>query len=214
MSAETSRMEAFSDGVFGIALTLLILGIKIPQVSGGDLRMQLLRQWPAYLSYAIAFAFIGIMWINHHRLFSHIHRCDNWLLVFNLLLLFGVTTVPFPTAVLATHLGHPGQTTAVILFDGTFVFIAIFFNLLWRHASSAKRQLLSPQVDHAAVKKITAQYAIGPFAYLICLLLAWVSVPASMFLNFALAGFFLTPPTALERRKKRLGQTTTDYRSE
>lgn len=205
MNSETSRIEAFSDGVFSIAITLLILEIKIPPVNGGDLRVQLLRQWPSYISYAIGFAFIGIMWINHHRLFTHIRRSDDLLLVFNLLLLFGVTTVPFPTAVLASHLGHPDQRAALILFNGTFVFIAIFFNLLWRHASSSKRQLLDPQIDHSEMKvrSISGQYAVGPLAYLTCLGLAWISVPASLILNFGLACFFAIPPAYIERHKKR-----------
>jgi uncharacterized membrane protein len=214
MGSETSRIEAFSDGVFGIAITLLILEIKIPPVSSGDLRLQLLRQWPSYIAYFIGFTFIGIMWINHHRLFTHIHRSDNVLLVLNLLLLFGVTTVPFPTAVLAVHLGQPDQRAAVVLFDGTFVFIAIFYNLLWRYAASSRRQLLSAQVDRAAVDQITSQYAIGPAAYLVCLMLAWISVPASIFLNIALACFFLVPPKSLRLREKRRRETATDYQSQ
>ena len=112
MTTETARVEAFSDGVFAIAITLLILEIKVPSAGSGDLGEQLLRQWPSYLSFFISFAFIGIMWIKHHRLFTHIRKSDDVLLVLNLLLLLGVTVVPFPTSVLAAHLGHPGGRTA------------------------------------------------------------------------------------------------------
>ena len=81
MTAETSRVEAFSDGVFAIAITLLILEIKVPPAGSGALPRDLLRQWPSYFSFLISFAFIGIMWINHHRLFTHIARCDDALLM-------------------------------------------------------------------------------------------------------------------------------------
>src|SRR5271169_6526713 len=77
MEKETARIEAFSDGVFAIAITLLILEIKVPGPAGGDLALQLLKQWPSYLAFVLSFFFIGIMWINHHRLFNHIKRADN-----------------------------------------------------------------------------------------------------------------------------------------
>lgn len=95
MTAETSRVEAFSDGVFAIAITLLILEVKAPPAGTGVLSQQLAQQWPSYVSFFISFAFIGIMWINHHRLFTHIVRCDHLLLIFNLLLLLGVIVFRF-----------------------------------------------------------------------------------------------------------------------
>src|ERR1041385_9184169 len=104
MSSETARLEAFSDGVYAIAITLLVLDLKVPMVQDGKLASALLHQWPMYFAFLISFAFIGIMWVNHHRLFNHIRRCDNRLLFLNLLLLLGVTVVPFPTALLAAHL--------------------------------------------------------------------------------------------------------------
>ena len=130
MASETARIEAFSDGVFAIAVTLLILEVKIPAVGAPHLRVQLLQQWPQYVAFVLSFAFIGIMWINHHRLFNYIRHADNNLLVLNLVLLLGVTIVPFPTAVLATRLGTPDQRTAAMLYNGTYVFIAICFNFL------------------------------------------------------------------------------------
>lgn len=192
MTAETSRVEAFSDGVFAIAITLLILDIKVPQ--GSNLAVRLMEQWPSYVSFFISFAFIGIMWINHHRLFTHIGRSDDPLLLLNLLLLLGVVVVPFPTAVLAASLGQPDERTALILYNATYVFIAVVFNLLWRHASSGKRHLLAQDADSASVQKISRQYAFGPVLYLVCLGLSWVSVSASLALNFALACFFALPP--------------------
>lgn len=201
MTSETARIEAFSDGVFAIAITLLVLEIKIPNAGDAHLAGLLLREWPFYLSFVISFAFIGIMWINHHRLFTHIKRSDNMLLILNLLLLLGVTAVPFPTAVLALNLGQPGQRTAAMLYDGTYLFIAIVFNLLWRYASGGRQHLLLADVDHAAVKHISLQYSFGPVAYFVCLVLAWVNVPASLALNILLAIFFALPPTAVVRAR-------------
>ena len=119
--------------------------------------------WPSYLSFLISFTFIGIMWMNHRRLFTHIARSDDMLLILNLLLLLGVIVVPFPTAVPATHLGEPDQRAALILDNATYVFIAVVFNLLWRYASSAERRLLAKDVDPAAVQRISRQYLLGPF---------------------------------------------------
>ncbi len=191
MEKETARIEAFSDGVFAIAITLLILEIKIPGVGNGDLSRQLLRQWPSYIAFVISFAFIGIMWINHHRLFTHIKRSNNALLFLNLLLLLGVCAVPFPTAVLAQHFGQSDQRTAAILYHGTYFAIAIFFNILWGYSS---RHLLGKEADLSAAHTISAQYALGPLLYLVCIALTWVNVPLSLLMNVALAVFFALPP--------------------
>jgi len=195
LNTETGRVEAFSDGVFAIAITLLILEIKIPKPSDGALGNQLLRQWPSYFAFLISFAFIGVMWINHHLLFTHIKRCNNTLMVLNLLLLLGVTIVPFPTAVLATHIGFSDQRTAALLYNGVYVFIAIIFNLLWRYAVSRNHHLLGKDVDKENVGRISKQYAFGPLLYLFCAALAWISVPASLGANVLLATFFAIPPS-------------------
>ena len=207
MTTETARIEAFSDGVFAIAITLLILDIKIPSPSGGPLAHQLLAEWTFYFSFVVSFAFIGIMWINHHRLFTHIKRADDVLLILNLLLLLGVTSVPFPTAVLAANLGQPGQRTAAVLFNATYLFIAIVFNSLWRYATSRNHHLLAADADFAAADRITRQYLFGPLLYLICLGLAWVSVPVSLALNAALACFFAFPPEMVSLKRGKRSHT-------
>jgi uncharacterized membrane protein len=188
---ETARIEAFSDGVFAVAITLLVLEIKVPGM-GGDLKVQLLRQWPSYLAFFISFAFVGIMWINHHRLFTHIKKSDDLLLILNLLLLMGVVIIPFTTELLATHLGHPGARTALIVYDCAYLAIAIFFKLLWRYAASRNGRLLAT-ADRTMADKITQQYNYGPLAYLVAVALAWVSIPASLALNVVLALFFAIP---------------------
>ncbi|HZQ70880.1 MAG TPA: TMEM175 family protein [Terriglobales bacterium] len=197
MASETARIEAFSDGVFAIAITLLILEIKVPQPAAGPLALQLARQWPSYISYVISFSFIGIMWINHHRLFNHIRRSNHGLMIYNMLLLLGVTFVPYPTSVLAAFLGKPDQRLAAMFYNGTYFFIAVFFNLLWRHAKSGKDRLFGNEVDPAAIELIDRRYAIGLSAYALCAALAWWSVAASLILNVAMALFFALPHTAV-----------------
>jgi TMEM175 potassium channel family protein len=190
MASETARVEAFSDGVFAIAITLLVLNLKVPSGQDGHLASELLRQWPMYFAFLVSFAFIGIMWVNHHRLFNHIRRSDNRLLFLNLLLLLGVTVVPFPTALLAAHLRGEDARTAAAVFNGTYVLIAIFFNVLWHHAVNAG--LLDSGTMESA-HSISRQYAVGPVAYLVCFALTWVSVPLSLAMNVALAVFFAIP---------------------
>ena len=201
MSSETARIEAFSDGVFAIAVTLLILEIKIPASGSGRLGTMLLRQWPSYVAFVLSFAFIGIMWINHHRLFTHIRRADDGLLIFNLLLLMGVTAIPFPTAVLALHLRGADARLAAMVYNGTYVVIAVFFNILWRYA--LLHHLLGQEIDRAAMDRISKQYAGGPILYLLCVGLAWFSVTASLTVNFVLAMFFALPPALAERVTRR-----------
>ena len=198
---ETGRLEAFSDGVFAVAITLLVLTIKIPGVdvpasqlpSDTNLWTMLLNEWPMLAAYTTSFATIGVMWINHHRLYTHIKRTNTILMLLNLLLLLVIVFVPVPTALVAEYLVHPDQHAAALLYSGTMVILAVCFNLLWRYASYHNR-LLSKNADTRAVSAITRQYMFGPVVYLLALILALFSTPASLTLNFLLALFFAIPP--------------------
>jgi len=156
----------------------------------------LLRQWPSYLAFLLSFAFIGIMWMNHHRMFTHIRRSNDTLLVLNLLLLLGITAVPFPTAVLAANLGTPDQRPAALFYNGVFIVNAVFFNLIWRYAVS--HQLLDHNLA-ASAAMISRQYAVGPLMYVLCFALAWIDVRVSLGMNVALAIFFALPPSLMRR---------------
>lgn len=192
MLTETGRIEAFSDGVFAVGITLLIFDIHVPSSPPGSLGAGLLRQWPSYISFLLSFSFIGIMWVNHHRLFNHIRRADNLLLFWNLLLLLGVTVVPFPTALLANRYFTPGdRIIAAAVFNGTYVVIAVFFNVLWHHAVTSN---LLDVTTFESARSISKQYALGPLSYLICFGLTWISIPASLTGNAILAIFFAIPP--------------------
>jgi uncharacterized membrane protein len=199
---ETARVEAFSDGVFAIAITLLVLEMKVPHTAGAALWSQLLAQWPSYFAFVTSFATIGIMWLNHHRMFGFIGRIDHPLLILNGVLLLGVTFVPYPTSVVASYLGHDGERAAACFLAITYILIAIAFNLLWRYASSDSRKprLLRVPPDDPHVGALRASYRFGPLYYLATLALAFVSAPASVGLNLALAVYWALPTRPAEAR--------------
>src|SRR5438270_1846847 len=182
---ETNRLEAFSDGVFAVAITLLVLNIKIPGLDSLNnplpdktLWRMLRDEWPSLVAYITSFATIGIVWINHHRLFNHIKRTDTGLLLLNLLLLLVIVFIPFPTALLAQqYTAYPDQHLAALIFSGTYVILACCFYLLWNYASYRNR-LLGKETDSRAVAAISRQYMFGPLLYLITFGVAFINVPA------------------------------------
>ena len=212
---ETGRLEAFSDGVFAVAITLLVLNIKIPPVgsSDTDLWRMLSDEWPSLVAYGTSFATIGIMWLNHQRLFVHIKRTNTVLLFINLLLLSIIVFIPVPTALLAEYLVRLDQHTAAIVYCGTFLLMACCFNLLWRYASYHNR-LLGKSVDTRSVTAISRQYLFGPLLYLIIFGVAWFNTLACIILSFILALFFALPgrplrslPEKVEMEGEEKGRT-------
>src|SRR5947209_14806199 len=205
---ETARLEAFSDGVFAVAITLLVLNIHIPGsetfpttlLPDAELWRKLGDEWPTLAAYVTSFATIGVMWLNHHRLFIHIKHTDTVLMLLNLLLLLTIVFVPVPTALLAEYLVKLDQHAAAIVYSGTFLAMALSFNALWRYASYHNR-LLGKNVDQRAVAAISRQFAFGPVPYIILFGVAWINTPATIILNFALALFFVLPGHLLLKRK-------------
>src|SRR6266700_7236119 len=145
---ETGRVEAFSDGVFAIAITLLVLDLK-PAVDrwleghkGGTIFEAMMYQWPVFLAVVISFAHVGVMWLNHHRLFNLINRIDHVLLMLNLLVLLSATIVPFPTALLGAYSNGPDRfRDAALIYSGTFLLVAISYTALWHYAIHSHRLL-------------------------------------------------------------------------
>ena len=198
---ETGRLEAFSDGVFAIAITLLILEIKVPHpdqaASAGELLGSLGAQWPAFLAYVTSFATILIMWINHHRIFRCVRRIDHSLLILNGLLLLCITFVPFPTALLTEYLERPAQALAAAVYSGTFVVTAVIFNLLWRHVARSPR-LLDPGVNRQFVRWNSRGYTVGPPVYLVAFGLGFLNAALGLVVCLALAIFFALPSPVSE----------------
>lgn len=206
---ETGRVEAFSDGVFAIAITLLVLDLKVPKsgAPGGEsLSVALSREWPSFIAYLTSFLTILVMWVNHHLMFLRIRRIDQPFLFLNGLLLLLVTFVPFPTSVVAEHFrgSRDASRTAGLLYTGTYVALAVAFQAMWRYASGGRR-LLDRGLPQERIDAITRQYAPGIPLYLVAAGLVFLDVRAGLGLCLALAVFFAFTDVPLRRRARPPG---------
>ncbi|WP_159468026.1 TMEM175 family protein [Dyadobacter sp. 3J3] len=169
MEKETTRIEAFSDGVFAIAITLLVLDLHVPQfeeVKNTPLLLSRLQQaWPSYLAFTISFSSIFIMWVNHHKIFKQIYKRNSAVMFSNGLILFLVTCVSYPTALLSKFYNTASVELVVAIYTGMFVLINLSYNLLWFCASRHK-ELLRPGMTDSAIRKITRNYLYGLPTYL------------------------------------------------
>ncbi len=197
MASETSRIEAFSDGIFSIAATLLVLELK-PPAPNLPFWHGLVAQWPGFAAFLLSFLFIGIMWINHHRLFTHVRRSDDMLLLSNLLLLLGVVWVPYATSLMAQAVTRGNLLDAAILYNGSYLAIALLYNLLFY--TCIRRKLVD--CDFSAVRNIARSYIIGPSIYALCLAITWWNVPLSLSINAGMALYFLLSPSLRGKRPR------------
>jgi len=171
-SGDAGRLEAFSDGVLAIAITLLILDVHVDKVEGRSLADGLQHASPELIAFAASFLQIGILWANHHVLFRLIARVDQILLLANMLLLAGVSFLPFPTRLIAAYTHGDDATTAMLLYGGTFTLCAVAFNIIWHYAS--RRGLLHEGIDPRFHRDVTVRYGWTMIVYLISTLLALV----------------------------------------
>jgi len=165
--AESTRVEAFSDGVFAIAITLLVLDLKAPVTRGAVLR-DLLVQWPAYVAYLASFGYIGVIWVNHHYLFTRIARVNGALLWRNLALLLAMSVLPFPTAVVASAFQYGDlndERTAVVFYALVAGAAAVTWLVLF-HLLSRAPYLLQDEADAAlfATERRRAVFGITLYA--------------------------------------------------
>jgi len=193
----TTRLETFSDGVFAIAATLLVLEIGV-DAAHESLGSALLDLWPSYLAYVTSFVTIGIIWMNHHYCVETMARADRTLMFLNLLLLLTVAFLPFPTRLVAEYLQKPDEQAAVYAYAATFVVMATIYNLWWRYASTGRR-LIAEHVPESTVRTITRAFNPGVPMYGLTLLVAVFSPLASVFLTFAIAAFYLPSAALFER---------------
>jgi uncharacterized membrane protein len=178
MEKETLRIEGFSDGVFAIAVTLLVLDLHFPEENsiqnGNDLLIFLKNQWPAFLAFILSFFSIFIMWVNHHKIFKQIYSRNSAIMFANGLILFLVSAVSYPTALLARYFDGEASSVVVALYTGIFVLINLAYNLLWFLATRNKK-LLRPGITDTAIKKIHNNYLYGLPIYVIALILSfWI----------------------------------------
>jgi uncharacterized membrane protein len=190
----TSRIEAFSDGVFAIAITLLVLEIRVPEQAEGGLGQALLDQWPSYASYVVSFFVIGIIWINHHAVFDHLLRADRALLFLNLLLLLWVGLLPWPTNVLGLYMREGGadERVAAVLYTGVMTLMGVAFGALWTYATR-HRELLGETLSDEEIRVRTRRFTLGAPVYGFAMLVALVSAPACLVINALLAVYYALP---------------------
>jgi uncharacterized membrane protein len=177
---EKTRLEAFSDGVFAIAITLLVISLL-------DIHGNLAHHWTEYAAFAFSFLTIGVMWVNHHHLMNQFASADRVLLFLNLLLLMGIVFIPFPTALIGEHIRGAGATSATVAYGVTGIYLSIFFGSLWHYG---RLHVLRPDADPKEVSGITRSYWMGAPLYLTGTLLALASPVASASWYAGIAVFY------------------------
>ncbi|HEY0493024.1 MAG TPA: TMEM175 family protein, partial [Candidatus Dormibacteraeota bacterium] len=212
---DVARVEAFSDGVFAFAITLLVLGIRIPRPGDLDasagLQRLLVEQWPSYVAFALTFIVVGTVWANHRLAFSHFVRTDHVLVSLNLLELMSVAFLPLPTGVLGTWVASErNRLTAVVFYGATLVVLGIFHNLLWWYGAYRGR-LTSPDLTEHGRRALALTWMAGPVFYGVSVGLAWVD-PRLSLAGFVVLGIIYLLPTprilalAQRRRNSRQGR--------
>jgi uncharacterized membrane protein len=195
----TSRLEAFSDGVFAIAATLLVLELRVPADSP-DLVESLRDLWPAYATYLVSFLTIGIIWVNHHTLLEHCRRVDRRFLYLNLLLLVAVGIVPFPTSLVDRYiLSERWATAALVVYGLGAVLIALAFSGVFFYATHDHR-LVGDAVTARRVRQEGRLFPIGLVAYTLGIALAFVAPIASLAVYGLTAMFYALPLLPLPSR--------------
>jgi len=196
--SESTRVEAFSDGVIAIAITLLVLELRVPTLdptNPGQLASELLHDWPHYSAYVISFLVIGVMWVNHHSVFRDIVRVDRMLMFLNLLLLLSIAVIPFPTAVVAQYITgeRSDARAAAVLYSLVSFLVGLSFSAvrLW---TLAHPYLLSPTLDLAAARAVQRQlgFYVGGIAYALLVGVALVSPLACMLGHLVMALYYVS----------------------
>ncbi|HVQ89878.1 MAG TPA: TMEM175 family protein [Mycobacteriales bacterium] len=189
----TRRLEAFSDGVFAIAITLLVLDLAVPtreQAADGGLTAALGRQWPAYAAYLVSFLIVGIIWVNHHTVFDNVRLVNRQVLFANLAVLLFVSALPFPTRLLAEYLtdGNDSHIAAAI-YSATMLAIGLTYGLLWLVITGG-RGLLHQQIDAAASRAALRRFGVGNVFYLATIGLSFISAIATLAVHGAIAIYY------------------------
>jgi uncharacterized membrane protein len=188
---DSRRAEAFSDGVFAIAITLLVLDLRLPGPgpAGHSLTYQLVHAWPQYAAYVVSFLTIGIMWMNHHTILAHVTRVDRPLLVLNLLLLMGVVAVPFPTSLVADHLRDSGGKAATVTYGLVMIVISCGFAGVWVYVA-LRGQRLGAAVAAEELRRSVPGFTFGLAVYGAGTLIAASLSPAAAMIIFGLLAVY------------------------
>lgn len=190
-----SRVEALTDGIFAVAMTLLILDVKVPNVlRPADLPSHLLALWPKLLSYAVSFLVLGIYWVGHHNQFHLIRRTDRGLLWINILFMMAISFVPFSTALLSAY---PAQSIALTIYGANLIAIGLILYWNWYYATDGHR-LIDSDVSRQVITYAARRILIGPTAFSLAVLVSFFSAPASL-LIYALGPLFYLFPGKVDR---------------
>ena len=190
-----ARLEAFSDGVMAVVITLLVLDLHVYPEGHGSLGQQLVQEWPSFAAYAVSFFIVGVIWVNHHALMTLVARVDRVLLYVNLVLLLFVTTIPFTTSTLASFLREGGTDArlAALLYGVSMEGMAVSFTVMLRHM--VRRQLLHEPVDADTGRRAVRRFGLGTLVYPVIVAVGMVSAPVMLLLYAALTGFYVTEQT-------------------
>jgi uncharacterized membrane protein len=191
----TNRLEAFSDGVIAVAITLLVLGIHVPAPQkGSSLIYELGRSWPHYAAYVTSFLTIGIIWIYHHVMIGRLREADHSILILNLLLLMSISILPFATDLMATYLREShGESVAAAVYGGAFLAMGVSFAVLNRHILFARAHMLAPDLSLEQRRRILTRAVAGLIPYLVATILAFVSPYLTLAICAALAAYYALP---------------------
>jgi uncharacterized membrane protein len=194
-SNDTARLETFADGVMAIAITLLILEVRVPHAEGRSLWSALIRQWPSYAGFIVSFLTIGIIWVNHHHMFKLIERTTHAFLMLNVVFLMTICILPFPTALVADYVRNPdGRAVATAVYGGAMTAIAVMFNVVWRYAGTG-HHLLLPGISDEMLAKMNRDYLAGPVVYGAATLIALIQPYVSLAIFALLCVYWLLPGT-------------------
>jgi uncharacterized membrane protein len=184
-----ARLEAFSDGVFAVAITLLVIEIAVP--TGEDLWHQLKEEWPSFAAFFVSFWVIGIIWVNHHGVLDHLKLANRGVLYLNLLLLMTVVFIPFSTALLAEHLkSGADEEVAAVVYSAAFTAMGLAFGSLWTYITR-HGQALGVELSDNEVRRRTVVFLIGNPFYVIALVVAFISPAAVLVINGAVAIYYM-----------------------
>jgi uncharacterized membrane protein len=198
-SMPTSRLEAFSDGVFAIAITLLIIEVRPPDSAPDELAGDLVSIWPSYAAYGVSFVIIGIIWVNHHQVFAGITAVDRPLLFLNLVLLLTVAFLPFPTALLGEYIRDGDNAhIAAAVYGANMTLIGLAFIVVWSYLARVP-SLLAPEIGAEGARRARRAAMIGPVAYGLTIPLAFVSPVACLVVYAGLALYFAIAYTVAGR---------------
>jgi uncharacterized membrane protein len=189
---DKSRLEAFSDGVFAVAITLLALDLAVAGPGHGTLARQLGDRWPSYAAYVVSFFVIGITWVNHHALFKSLATIDRLLMFLNLTLLLFIVAIPFGTATMAAYLRSGGADAhlAAALYAAVLEGMALSFSAIFvwsTRAEGRRHEPLPPGGTRAAIVRFT----IGSIVYLVAAAVAFVSAPATLAIIALMAVYYM-----------------------